>query len=425
MSTKVIMADDVVCDVASNSEVFDDVDDHGSIMHNVVRSCSKILIPSMAQSSISKLTTAEDEEVVSTDGIFHHHQHQHEEDDDEEKSDEEDASASDPNTDDNLVNIKPELDEKIRRASVHSPRTVKWSLHTMAAAMDSVFGGELTTTNAARRYQIPRTTLLDRLSMKVKRQHLDSPGSFPLNIENDAKISEFVQENIELDKPTLIKGILHLGEQLAKEQGRPFDSPLNSRKWLKMFVQKHPNLNIFSYNRSRAATSSRSVSISGSTTSMRAPSLSSNDNTVLIPQQILHIHQDSLTPSLAHLAGSGEQSSEQLSPPPSLDTDNVFDSFESTLAKQGVRAIEEKLSAEQFSYFNYRFLNRNLNRGYELWRLCKSKMEGGDNLSTFALNGIEQGLIDEHLKYFRFRFDNDELEEGYKLWALLREKSHE
>ena len=406
-----IMADDADCDVASNSEVFDDVDsDPASMMHNVVQSCNKIVIPSMAQPSISKLSTneQEDEEVVNTDGIFHHHQQ-------DIKSDDDDASASDQNADDNLVNIKPELDEKLRRTSVHSPRTVKWTLHTMAAAMDSVFGGELTTTNAARKFQIPRTTLLDRLSMKVKRQHIDSPGSFPLNAENDAKVVEFVQENIELDKPTLIKGILHVGEELAREQGRPFDSPLNSRKWLKCFVQKHPNLNIFCYHRSRTTTASRSVSVSGSS-SMRGPSLSS-DNTVLIPQQILHIQHDPLAQLQA------EQNSEHS--PSTIDTDNVFDSLESTLAKQGVRAIEQKINAEQLSYFNYRFVNRNLEKGFDLWKLCKSKTEGGDNLSTFALNGVEQGLIDEHLKYFHFRYDNPDLEEGYKLWAILKEKTHE
>lgn len=412
------MADDADCDVASNSEVFDDVDsDPGSMMHNVVQSCNKILIPSMAQPSISKLSSSneqDDEEVVNTDGIFHHHHHHQHQD---LKSDDEDASASDQNADDSLVNIKPEIDEKIRRPSLHSPRTVKWSLHTMAAAMDSVLGGELTTTNAARKFQIPRTTLLDRLSMKVKRQHYDGPGSFPLNAENDDKVVQFVQDNLELDKPTLIKGILQLGEELAKEQGRPFDNPLNARKWLKLFVQKHSNLNIFCYNRSRTTTASRSVSISGSTANMRASSLS-NDNTVLIPQQILHIQHDPLVQLQA------EQNNEQHSPS-TIDTDNVFDSLESSLAKQGVRAIEQKLNVEQLSYFNYRFVNKNLERGYDLWKLCKSKTEGGDNLSTFALNGVEQGLIDEHLKYFHFRYDNPDIEEGYKLWAVLKEKTRE
>jgi helix-turn-helix, Psq domain. len=400
------MADDTDCDVASNGEVFDDVDsDPGSIINNVVQSCSKILIPSMAQPSISKLSSNDHDSEVA-DGIF--------------QGIKSDDDVSDQNNDE--VNIKPDLEGK-RRLSVQSPRTVKWSFDIMAAAMDSVFGGELTTTNAARKYQIPRTTLLDRLSMKVRRQHLESSGSFPLNAESDAKVVEFVQANHhDLDKPTLIKGILQLGEQLARLQGRPFDGPLNSRKWLKLFVQKHPNLEIFSYSsRTRNATSRSSVSISGAHNhnNMRASSLS-GENTVLIPPQILHIQQHD---SLNHM--QNEQNNEQNSPPLNTDNDNVFDSLESSLAKQGVKAIEQKLNTEQLSYFHYRNLNKSLERGFELWKLCKDKTEGGDNLSVIALGGVEQGLIQEHLKYFRFRYENPELEDGYNLWAVLREKIHD
>jgi len=174
----------------------------------------------------------------------------------------------------------------------------------------------------------------------------------------------------------------------------------------------------FSYSRSRAP-SSRSVSFSGTSSHARLQSSSiSNDNTVLIPQQILHIQHD----PLAQL--QTEHGTEQDSPT-LPDNDNVFDSLESSLAKQGVRAIEQKLGAEQLSYFNYRYMNKNLERGYELWKLCKIKTDAGDNLSTFALSGVEEGLVEEHLKYFRFRYDNTELEEGYKLWAVLREKMHE
>uniref|UniRef100_A0A7M5WMN0 HTH psq-type domain-containing protein n=1 Tax=Clytia hemisphaerica TaxID=252671 RepID=A0A7M5WMN0_9CNID len=406
------MADD---EVASNSEVFDDVDsDPGSIINNVVESCSKILIPSMAQPSMNR--PHNEEEVNTTDAIFHT---DHDDEGINTKSDEE-SSLEDQNTDDVVNNIKrgsPLLEDK-QRISGHSPRVVRWTLDTMAAAMDAVFAGEMTTTNASRKFGIPRTTLLDRLSMKVKRQHLDCPGSFPLNADNDAKVVDFILANQNLDKQTLIKGLLSLGEELASMQGRPFNGPLNSRKWLKLFVQKHPNLNVFSYSRSRAP-SSRSVSFSGTSSHARLQSSSiSNDNTVLIPQQILHIQHD----PLAQL--QSEHGTEQDSPT-LPDNDNVFDSLESSLAKQGVRAIEQKLGAEQLSYFNYRYMNKNLERGYELWKLCKIKTDAGDNLSTFALSGVEEGLVEEHLKYFRFRYDNTELEEGYKLWAVLREKMHE
>ena len=285
--------------------------------------------------------------------------------------------------------------------------------------MDSVFGGELTTTNAARKFQIPRTTLLDRLSMKVKRQHLEAQGSFPLNAENDAKVVDFVQANGDLDKPTLIKGILKIGDQYARMQGRPFDGPLTLRKWLKLFVHKHPNLEIFSYNRSRNPTSSRSsLSISGSHTMRTSVS---NENTVLVSPQILHIQHNSLSGGQLQV----EQVENENSPSPTNDNDNVFDSYESCLARQGAKAIEDRLNPEQNSYFNYRYINKNLEKGYELWNLCKLKSEGGDNFSSLALNGIEQGLIPEHLKYFHFRYENPDLDEGYKLWALLKDKVHD
>lgn len=400
------MADDTECDVAANGEVFGDVDsDPGSIINNVVQSCSKILIPSMAQPSMSKLSS-NDEDAEVSDGIF--------------QGMKSDDDTSDHQIGDEVINIKPDHDDK-RRVSVHSPRAVKWTLDTMAAAMDSVFGGELTTTNAARKFQIPRTTLLDRLSMKVKRQHLEAQGSFPLNAENDAKVVEFVQANEDLDKPTLIKGILKIGEQLAKIQGRPFDGPLTLRKWLKLFVHKHPNLQIFSYNRSRNATFSRSsLSISSGTHGLRTSV--SNENAVLVSPQILHIqHHSSLSGSQLQV----EQENEDSSSPTTNDNDNVFDSLESSLARQGAKAIEDRLNVEQISYFNYRYINKNLEKGYELWNLCRLKSDGGDNFSALALNGIEQSLISEHLKYFRFRFENPDLDEGYKLWALLKDKIHD
>lgn len=412
------MADDNECDVVSNGEVFDDVDSDPGSMINNVESCSKILIPSMAQHSMSKLSGGEHEENESPDGIFQNIKRDEGDDDD----------TSDQNNDDEN-HIKPDS-EKSRRLSVNSPRAVKWSLETMAAAMDSVFSGELTTTNAARKFQIPRTTLLDRLSMKAKRQHLEAPGTFPLNPESDAQIVEFVRRNESVDKSTLIKGMLSLAEDLARMQGRPFENALCTRKWLKLFVQKHPNLDILKYSRTRTASARSSVTMAPPSLNIphRKTSISSAAaaENVLSASQLIQIQQfqTPLNSTLSANLNSNDISDHEKSPSPNEEDNkqNIFDSLESSLARQGAKAIEQRLTAEQLHYFKYRFISKNLERGFELWKLCKSQADRGDNLSVLALNGVEQGLSQEHLKYFQFRYENEELEEGYKLWSFMTEK---
>lgn len=403
------MADDNECgDSVSNGEVFEDVDsDPGSIINNV-EACTKILIPSMARHSMSKLSGDHDDSECP-DGIFTIKRDDVDEDDD----------TSDHNIDEE---VKPDSDIK-RKLSVNSPRAVKWSLETMATAMDSVFTGELTTTNAARKFQIPRTTLLDRLSMKAKRQHLEAAGSFPLNSENDAQVVEYVRRNENLDKVTLIKGVLNLAEDLARLQGRPFENALGSRKWLKLFVQKHPGLEILKFSRARTTSSRSSLSMAppSSLSMPRKPSISGNEAVVISPHVIMHQYQTPLNTTIN--LNPNDISDSEKSPPHEEDKQTpVFDSLESNLAKQGAKAIEQKLTSEQLHYFKYRFVSKNLERGYDLWKLCKSQADRGDNLSLLALNGVEQSLQQEHLKYFHFRYENDDLEEGYRLWSFMTEK---
>ena len=117
------------------------------------------------------------------------------------------------------------------------PRVVGWSVDVMANAIDTVFAGEMNRTNASREFKVPRTTLLDRLSFKMKKKDLLSPGSPPLNENSDNLMVNFVSSNIEsMDKKTLIKSYsIQYAEELAHFQGTPFKGPLHSRKWLKLF----------------------------------------------------------------------------------------------------------------------------------------------------------------------------------------------
>ena len=435
-----MMADGRGGDIGSNAEVFDDVDtDPSNILQNVEQSCTKILIPSMAQPSImSKITTPDDDDNDENDAnIFPT------------------LSSSDEAHESKFV-VDDEKSKRLLSVS-SSPfqRTVRWSLSTMAEAMDSVFGGDLTTTQAAKKYEVPRTTLLDRLSMKIKSQHLEAPGTFPLSPENDAKVVDFVMSNPALDKPTLIKGILCLAEDLAREQGKPFETPLNVRKWLKLFVYKHPKLDIIqcyrrrsyvsyqtssyystpSHSRMSANASSNGRSSTNLSSSLGVGSTSNQSMQLASPkyhqQQIMHHQQQqnlletNFNSQMTSIAENVESDYNENSPHASVQVDH----FEANLAKQAVHSIELKLTSEHQSYFNYRFVNSALDRGYELWRHCKAKIENADQenfeavLSCQALAGIEQALSSDHLKYFRFRYENPELEEGYKLWHLLKSKS--
>ena len=410
------MADDNDCDVVSNGEVFGDVEsDPNSILQNVEQTCSKILIPSMAQSSMSKLSGSDRD--VGPDVIF--------------STLKEVVNDSDQhqNDDEGSIVIKTDDDDKrnIRLSNIPGQtRVVKWTLETMAMAMDSVLCGKMTTTNAARKYGIPRTTLLDRLAMKVKRQHIDTPGSFPLSAENDAKIVDFIRKNSDCDKPTLLKGILAMAEDLAREQGKPFDNPLITRKWLKLFVHKHPSLDILKFSRPRTISQRSPVTI---TPLMRGNS--NNNNEVLLSPHIIHIQQNNGHHSSPHEPELDNDEAETAQANNLHTMQQIYDSFEANLARLAAEAVERKLNSEQCSYFNYRFYNNAIERGFELWKLCKSKTDLSNDqenfetvLSAQALVAIEQALVPDHLKYFRFRYENQDLEEGYKLWSVLKEKSH-
>ena len=320
----------------------------------------------------------------------------------------------------------------------------------MALAMDSVLCGKMTTTNAARKYGIPRTTLLDRLAMKVKRQHIEAPGSFPLDAENDAKIVDFIRKNANLDKATLLKGILANAEELAREQGKPFDNPLVTRKWLKLFVHKHPSLDILKFTRPRnihnnssqqhqrserssVATITHTPTLVRTNVSDHHTTNSHQQQEVLLSPHIIHIqNSNGHTPQSHHESELEHEEQEQESvESASMEMQQIYDSFESNLARLAAEAVERKLNSEQCAYFNYRFYNNGIERGFELWKLCKSKTDASNDqenfetvLSAQALVAIEQALVPEHLKYFRFRYENQELEEGYKLWSVLKEKSH-
>jgi len=396
------------------------------------------LIPSMAQSAISQSTMSK----LQSDVIFStlkevadadEHEHHHHE-----------------NNDEGSIIIKTERNNQ-SNISFGTPggqtRVVKWTLETMAMAMDSVLCGKMTTTNAARKYGIPRTTLLDRLAMKVKRQHIDAPGSFPLNAENDAKIVDFIRKNSDLDKSTLLKGILAMAEDLAMDQGKPFDNPLITRKWLKLFVHKHPSLDILKFTRPRNVqqqTHHGQRSPVTITPLIRGNhSQSANNEQVLLSPHIIHIqnthhtnghdHETSPQPHEAEMVEHEHEHEEEESVQSGggLEMQQIYDSFESNLARLAAEAVERKLNSEQCAYFNYRFYNNAIERGYELWKLCRSKTDLSNDqenfetiLSAQALVAIEQALVPEHLKYFRFRYENQELEEGYKLWSVLKEKSH-
>ena len=130
-SFRTMMADGKGDDIGSNAEVFDDVDtDPSNILQNVEQSCTKILIPSMAQPSImSKITSPDDDDNDENEAnIFPT------------------LSSSDEAHELQFV-VDDEKSKRLLRVS-SSPfqRTVRWSLSTMAEAMDSVFGGDLTTT---------------------------------------------------------------------------------------------------------------------------------------------------------------------------------------------------------------------------------------------------------------------------------------
>ena len=443
-----IMADDDECDVVvSNGEVYverrDFSNNPSSILQNVEQTCNKIMIPSMAQSAVSamsKLSGSDPhpdvifstlKEVVS-DAEHEHQQH------DDDHDDHEDSIVIKSSDDDDKRVVR--LSQVSNGGPQGQTRVVKWTLETMAMAMDSVLCGKMTTTNAARKYGIPRTTLLDRLAMKVKRQHIDAPGSFPLNAENDAKIVDFIRKNSDLDKSTLLKGILAMAEELARDQGKPFDNPLVTRKWLKLFVHKHPSLDILKFSRPRniqqgpPQNSQRSpVTTITHTPIVRSNSHSSSNNQeVLLSPHIIHIQNNSNghTPQ-SHHENELEHEEQESVESTSMEMQQIYDSFESNLARLAAEAVERKLNSEQCAYFNYRFYNNAIERGFELWKLCKSKTDTSNDqenfetvLSAQALVAIEQALVPEHLKYFRFRYENQELEEGYKLWSVLKEKSH-
>jgi len=229
-----------------------------------------------------------------------------------------------------------------------------------------------------------------------------------------------------------------MAEELAREQGKPFDNPLVTRKWLKLFVHKHPSLDVLKFSRPRNLQQQNQSQRSPVTIT---PLVRNNSHPaqqeVLLSPHIIHIqnnnghHNTSPPHQQQHHETELEHEEQESVESSSMEMQQIYDSFESNLARLAAEAVERKLNSEQCAYFNYRFYNNAIERGFELWKLCKSKTDLSNDqenfetvLSAQALVAIEQALVPEHLKYFRFRYENQELEEGYKLWSVLKEKSN-
>ena len=123
------------------------------------------------------------------------------------------------------------------------PSTRKqWSNEQMLAAIDSAVQDGLSANRAADLHRVPRSTLKDRLSGRVK--HGVKPGPRPyLSAEEESDLSKYLLEVVSFGYGKTRREVQNLVESYVKQKGQLKGSSI-SNGWWERFLHRNPELSL-------------------------------------------------------------------------------------------------------------------------------------------------------------------------------------
>lgn len=137
-------------------------------------------------------------------------------------------------------------DEENSRSGCEAPKERKkyFQLYKeldLQKAIGEVASGEITFGKASRKYGIPKTTLIQRVKGSTSGTHGNVPN---LTKDVEEKLVEWVLLHAKMGDPRTRDQLVHAAADLAeKVQGcRPFKNKLPSSPWVKLFVERHPQV---------------------------------------------------------------------------------------------------------------------------------------------------------------------------------------
>lgn len=121
----------------------------------------------------------------------------------------------------------------------------KWSQHNMDEAFKCVQAGKLSISAAAKTYSVPRMTLADRLSGRVKLAAKMGASTY-LSAEDETSLCNYIDYMAKRGFPLTISDIKGFAFSIAKERGHAdtFEKDGPSRKWWRGFKKRHPEFGL-------------------------------------------------------------------------------------------------------------------------------------------------------------------------------------
>ena len=154
------------------------------------------------------------------------------------------------------------LDDSCRGLDTSNKKRKLWDENAMIRAMEAVKSGEMGVNRAALEYGVPKTSLKDRISGRVK--HGKNPGPCPLlTNEEENELASFLTKTCKMGQGKTKQDVLYIvkriveKKQAEKEKEEPFK--FSGEGWWQGFMKRHSKLSLrcsdpLSYCRSNAVT---------------------------------------------------------------------------------------------------------------------------------------------------------------------------
>nr|CAI5844560.1 unnamed protein product [Callosobruchus analis] len=129
----------------------------------------------------------------------------------------------------------------------HSKKKVyqrfRYTEETLQKALELIRTNSTTISEASRRYGIPKSTLSNKLTGKVPQIRKMGPDTV-LSIEEEYKLEKWILSKALLGFPMHPDEVKDSVQKVLKETKRenPFTDDRPGKKWLQLFLRRHPNI---------------------------------------------------------------------------------------------------------------------------------------------------------------------------------------